>query len=164
MTTHAFTAAEDPVDSDDPPAATVPLPTGLADVIAVVSVMAALLLVYSIAASETSWADAMANHDLHNIDLAAVLGALILRRRPGHVIGWVLVAVGAFESVALLSGHTDSSGSLARPAWRIGWKACGCPASHVWSLRYLSCFPTAVCSRPGGARWRGTAWPRPSCS
>ncbi len=89
--------------SEDPSAATLSLPTGLAYAIAAFSVAAALALLSAIATSGSSWVDALANHDLHNVDLAAVLGALILRRTPGHVIGWLLVAVGAFESVAVLS-------------------------------------------------------------
>ena len=88
--------------SGDGPA-TLRLPNELAYAIAAFSVAASITLLLAIATSGASWSSALADHELHNIDLDAVLGALILRRRPGHVIGWLLVGVGAFESVAVLT-------------------------------------------------------------
>ncbi len=89
--------------SDERPPASLPLPNRLAYAIAGFSVVSALLLLSAIATSGASWLDALSNHDLHNIDLAAVLGAVILRRSPGHAIGWLLVTAGAFEAVTVLS-------------------------------------------------------------
>ncbi|TCK25341.1 sensor histidine kinase [Pseudonocardia endophytica] len=89
--------------SDERPAATLPLPNGLAYAVTALYVASALALLGSIAWSGASWGDALTAHQLHNVDLAAVLGVVILRRQPGHVIGWLLVAVGAFEWPLLLS-------------------------------------------------------------
>jgi signal transduction histidine kinase len=151
----ASQAAEHRLSSDELPPATLPLPNGLAYTIAAISVAGGLTLVSAIATSGASWADALANHDLHNIDLAAVLGALVLRRRPGHVIGWVLVSVGAFEAVAVLSRayrffglpHADAVDNQLAGFWVPG------AACLIIALPQL--FPDG---RLLSRRWRPLAW------
>ncbi|MBA3279033.1 MAG: GAF domain-containing protein, partial [Geodermatophilaceae bacterium] len=85
------------------PAATLPLPNGLAYAIAAVAVTGLLILPFAVIRSGSTLAAAAGNYELNNVALAAALGALILWRRPGHVIGWVLVAAGGLNALVQLS-------------------------------------------------------------
>lgn len=142
-------------DTDERAPATLPLPNGLAYAIATVSVAAGITLLVAIAISGISWADAMAKHDLHNIDLAAVLGALILRRRPGHVIGWVLVSVGAFESVAVLSRAYGFFGLPDADAVSNQLAGFWVPGAACLVIALPQLFPDG---RLLSRRWRPLAW------
>ncbi|MDQ4038001.1 MAG: hypothetical protein M3313_06560 [Actinomycetota bacterium] len=95
--------AADPIGADERPAGRLPLPNALAYVIAAIALITAVIQPFAVFAGRASLIDALANYDLHNVALAAVLGALILWRQPGHVIGWVLVAVGGVDTVVNLS-------------------------------------------------------------
>ncbi|MBA3368675.1 MAG: hypothetical protein H0T99_08435 [Geodermatophilaceae bacterium] len=81
------------------PAATLPWPNALAYVLAVIAVIAVLLVPYAIVAGGLSLTEAVEGYYLQSSVLFAVLRALILRRRPGHVIGWLLVGIGLFGTL-----------------------------------------------------------------
>ena len=97
---------QDPSETSDPresagerPAATLPWPNAPAYVLAVLAVIAVLLLPYAIVAGGLSLTEAVEGYYLQSSVLFAVLGALILQGRPGHVIGWLLVGIGMFLSL-----------------------------------------------------------------
>jgi len=81
------------------PAATLPLPNTLAYVVAVVAVAATVMVPFAVAASGKSMTEALVNYEFNTVAFGAVLGAVILRRRPGHVIGWVLVTAGGCDAL-----------------------------------------------------------------
>ncbi|MDQ3477389.1 MAG: hypothetical protein M3492_13970, partial [Actinomycetota bacterium] len=84
------------------PAATLPLPGWLATALAVVAVGTLVALPFALAAGGLSLTDAVDGYYVQTSVLFAVLGAVILAMRPGHVIGWVLVATGAFDTISRL--------------------------------------------------------------
>ncbi len=81
------------------------LPNRLAYVIAAVGVVSVLILPFALAASNLSLADALNGFYVHNFVLFGVLGAVIVWRRPGNRIGWLLVSVGAFNAVFTFGGE-----------------------------------------------------------
>ncbi|TCK25340.1 ATP-binding protein [Pseudonocardia endophytica] len=81
------------------PDATLPLPNALGYGVAVVAVAGVVVQGVAVAAGRASLAGALASFDLYTMAFAAVLGALILRQRPGHVIGWTLVGIGGVDAV-----------------------------------------------------------------
>ena len=84
--------------------ATLPLPNALAYVITWVAVLSTVGLPFALAAGDLSLADAVGDYYLQSSAFFAVLGSLILWRRRGHAIGWVLVAIGGFDSLTRLRG------------------------------------------------------------
>jgi len=81
------------------PAATLPLPGWLATGFAIASVATLLTLPFALSAGELSITEAVDGYYVQTSVLFAVLGAVILARRPGHVVGWILVATGAFDTI-----------------------------------------------------------------
>ncbi len=140
---------------DERPPARVPLPNGLAYAIAAVYVVSALVLLGAIAWSGESWSDALTAHKLHSIDLAAVLGAVILRRQPGHVIGWLLVGVGAFEWIVLLSRAYQFLGFPDGLAVENRFSGLFVPATGLLVVAIPQLFPDG---RLLSRRWRPLAW------
>ena len=74
-----------------------PLPNGLAYGTAVLAVVATVLLPFAFAAGDLSFDEVMSGYYAQSAALFSVLGSLILWRRPGHLIGWTLVAIGGFD-------------------------------------------------------------------
>jgi len=83
---------------DERPEATVPLPNGLAYAVAIVALVVAVIQPFAVLAKGLTLAEAVDDFFLQNAFAFAVLGSLILSRRPGHVIGWLLVAVGGTDA------------------------------------------------------------------
>ncbi|MDQ4038000.1 MAG: hypothetical protein M3313_06555 [Actinomycetota bacterium] len=90
---------EPPLDSAERPEATLPLPNALAYAIAGFAVVVTVIVPFAIAEFGMSLTEAVAGYYIHTGVLFGVLGALILWRRPGHVLGWLLVAVGGVDAL-----------------------------------------------------------------
>lgn len=137
------------------PAATVPLPNPLAYAIAAVAVTAAVILPFALAAGGVSWNDALTNYELNNVAVAAVLGALILWRRPGHVIGWLLIAAGGCDALVHLSSEYRlfglPSGVTVENAFNWLWVA----TQACLGIVLPQLFPTG---RLLSRRWRPLLW------
>ena len=143
------------------PAATLPWPNAPAYVLAVIGVIAVLLVPYAIVAGGLSLTEAVEGYYLQSSVLFAVLGALILRRRPGHVIGWLLVGIGLFgtlvhfSDVYVLLGLADlprlPSLTTLQPV--VGWLWVPSAAGIVIALPQV--FPDGRLLSP---RWRPLAW------
>nr|MDQ3579797.1 hypothetical protein [Actinomycetota bacterium] len=154
-------SAEPPTSAGERPAATLPLPNALAYAIAAVAVIAALILPFAVVASGESLTHALANYHLNNMAHVAVLGALILWRRPGHAIGWLLIAVGGIDALATLAreyrlfGPAESSGlpSGVVVEGLLNWLWVPTQAGLVIALPQL--FPDG---RLLSRRWRPLAW------
>ena len=84
------------------PDATLPLPGWLATGLAIASVATLLTLPFALSAGGLSLTEAVDGYYVQTSVLFAVLGAVILAKRPGHVIGWILVATGAFDTITRL--------------------------------------------------------------
>ena len=140
---------------DERPPATVRLPNWLAYAITAVYLVSALVLLGAVAWSGTSWSDALTAHELHSIDLAAVLGVVILRRQPGHVIGWLLVGVGAFEWIVLLSRAYRILGFPDGLAVENRFSGLFVPATGLLVVAIPQLFPDG---RLLSRRWRPLAW------
>ena len=89
----------------------------------------------------------------------ATLGALIVSRRPGNVIGWIFLVTGAGASVQLLSGQYATV-ALRSQTWPGGataaWLSTLAQFSIVFSTLFLIfLFPTG---RLPSSRWRPVAW------
>jgi len=89
----------------------------------------------------------------------ATLGALIVSRRPGNVIGWIFLVTGAGASVQLLSGQYATV-ALRSQTWPGGataaWISTLAQSSIVFSTLFLIfLFPTG---RLPSSRWRPVAW------
>ncbi len=92
--------ASDPtVRSAERPEATLPLPNALAYAIAAIAVLITILVPFAIVAGDLSLDVAVGDYFIHTAFLFAVLGAVILWRRPGHVLGWLLVAEGGLDAL-----------------------------------------------------------------
>ena len=89
----------------------------------------------------------------------ATLGALIVSRRPGNVIGWIFLVTGAGASVQLLSGQYATV-ALRSQTWPGGataaWISTLAQSSIVFSTLFLIfLFPTGKLPSP---LWRPVAW------
>ena len=89
----------------------------------------------------------------------ATLGALIVSRRSGNVIGWIFLVTGAGASVQLLSGQYATV-TLHSQTWPGGataaWLSTLAQSSIVLSTLFLILlFPTGRLPSP---RWRPVAW------
>lgn len=154
-------AAEKVGSAAERPAATLPLPNALAYAITAVAVIAALILPFAVVANGESLTQALANYHLNNVAHVAVLGALILWRRPGHAIGWLLIAVGGIDALATLAreyrlfGPGESSGlpSGAAVEGLLIWLWVPTQAGLAIALPQL--FPDG---RLLSRRWRPLAW------
>lgn len=144
-----------PAVAPERPDATLPLPTSLAYGLTGFYLVGVAVLLVSIALSDTSWETALIAHQLHNVDLAAVLGVLVLRRRPGHVIGWVLVGIGAFESLCLYSRAWHFLGLPAGAVVEDTFSGFFVPASSLLLIALPQLFPDG---RLLSRRWRPLAW------
>ncbi|MCW2632525.1 MAG: Two component signal transduction histidine kinase, partial [Pseudonocardia sp.] len=147
------------VSSAERPAATLGLPNGLAYGMAVAAVAALVILPFALAARGLSLGQAVDGYYLNTTIGFAVLGALILRRHPGHVIGWVLVATGGFDTLVRFSNEYVFFGLGDRPGFPssdtvtalFAWMWVPTVAGTVIALPQL--FPDG---RLLGPRWR---WP-----
>ena len=136
------------------------LPNGLAYVIAAFAVMSVLLLPFAVAESDLSMSDVMNGFYVHSFVLFAVLGAVIVWRRPGHGIGWLLVLVGAFNAMATTSNEYLLFGLAERPGYPsdelvyvlLGWAWVPATAGIAMALPLL--FPNGRLLSP---RWRPLA-------
>lgn len=86
----------------EPPAATLPLPGWLAPAFAILAIATLAALPFALSVGGLSLTDAVDGYYIQTSVLFAVLGAVILARRPGHVVGWILVATGAFDTITRL--------------------------------------------------------------
>jgi len=152
----------DPRESaDERPAATLPWPNALAYVLAVLAVIAVLLLPFALVAGGLSLTEAVEGYYLQSSVLFAVLGALILRRRPGHVIGWLLVGIGMFGTLLHFGDEYQFFGLGDLPGFPsfttvkplIVWMWVPSAAGIVIALPQL--FPDGLLLSP---RWRPLAW------
>lgn len=89
----------------------------------------------------------------------ATLGALIVSRRPGNVIGWIFLVAGVGASVQLLCGQyaTVALHSETAPGGAVAaWLSTLAQTSIVFSTLFLILlFPTGRLPSP---RWRSVAW------
>ena len=97
------TYAESSTSTGERPAATLPLPNALAYTIAAVAFVVAVIQPFAVVSQGLSMGEAVEGFLLQNGVFFALLGALILQRRPGHVIGWLLVVVGGLDAMTHLS-------------------------------------------------------------
>ncbi len=121
-------AVADVVAADAPAAdrgpVTLPLPNAPAYVIAALALSAAISLPVAVVASGASLGDAWNKLDLHNLALGTALGALILWKRPGHVIGWLLVLAGTFDFLVVAAAtyrYIDPDGTGGFPGGNAVW-------------------------------------------
>ncbi|MDQ4037498.1 MAG: sensor histidine kinase, partial [Actinomycetota bacterium] len=84
------------------PAATLPLPGWLAPACAIAVVATFTAYPFALGAGGLSLVEAVNGFHLHSTGLCAVLGAVILAKRPGHMIGWILVASGLLDTIPRL--------------------------------------------------------------
>jgi signal transduction histidine kinase len=136
------------------------LPNGLAYVIAAFAVVSVLLLPFAVAESGLSMSEVMNGFFVHSFVLFAVLGAVIVWRRPGHGVGWLLVLVGAFNAMATTSNEYLLFGLAERPGFPsdelvyvfLGWAWVPATAGIAMALPLL--FPDGRLLSP---RWRPLA-------
>lgn len=142
------------------PAATLPLPNVVAYVIAAASVITTLLLPFALG-GELSLTEAVEGYYVETAALFGALGALILRRRPGHVIGWILIAIAGFDTLTRVGDLYTLFGLADLPDFpapatverALGWAWVPTVAGVVVALPQL--FPDGrVLSR----RWRPLLW------
>ncbi|MDQ3708949.1 MAG: histidine kinase, partial [Actinomycetota bacterium] len=81
------------------PDATLRLPGWLAIACAIAAVATLVALPFALAAGGLSVTEAVDGYYVQTSVLFAVLGAVILAQRPGHVVGWILVATGALDTI-----------------------------------------------------------------
>ncbi|MGI8954655.1 MAG: hypothetical protein ACR2FL_08810, partial [Nocardioidaceae bacterium] len=91
------TYAESSTSTGERPAATLPLPNALAYAIAAVAFVVAVIQPFAVLDQGLSLSEVVDGFLLQNAVAFAVLGALIVWRRPGHAIGWLLVFVGGLD-------------------------------------------------------------------
>jgi len=84
------------------PSATLALPGWLAPAFAILAIATLAALPFGLSAGGLSLTEAVDGYYVQTSVLFAVLGAVILAKRPGHVVGWILVATGAFDTITRL--------------------------------------------------------------
>ncbi|MDQ3715090.1 MAG: hypothetical protein M3381_03480, partial [Actinomycetota bacterium] len=151
-----------PVDRPgDRPAATLPLPNGLAYAVAVLAFIVASIQPFAVLNKGLSLDEAVDGFFLQNGVPFAILGALILWRRPGHAIGWLLVLTGGLDAFTHIGDEyelfelSELSGfpSVATVEAIIGWFWVPVVALIAMALPQL--FPDG---RLLSRRWRPVAW------
>ena len=80
----------------------IPLPNQLAYAVAALSLAATAALPFAFDAADLSFEEIVAGYYVQSASLFAVLGALIVWRRRGNAIGWILVAIGFFDLLTRL--------------------------------------------------------------
>ncbi|MEP7021918.1 MAG: sensor histidine kinase [Pseudonocardiales bacterium] len=155
-------AQEGPGVGAELPAATLPLPNALAYVIAAVEVLAVVTLPFAVTLSGASLLDAWSNFDLHTQVMSPVLGALILRARPGHRIGWLLVLAGGFDSFVVAAADyrylSPDAGVAGLPSGNAVWDTL----NFTWVLSAMCLLIVLPQLFPDGRllsrRWRPLLW------
>ncbi len=142
------------------PDATLRLPTALGYALAAVALAGAMVQPFALATAGRGLAEAAQGYELQTTVLFGLLGAVILHRRPGHVIGWVLVGIGGFGAVVQAGGQYALLGLDALP----GFPSAGSvdrltewawvPAAAGMTIALPLLFPTG---RLLSRRWRGIA-------
>nr|MDQ3578892.1 hypothetical protein [Actinomycetota bacterium] len=145
----------------DRPEATLPLPNGLAYAVAALAFVVAVIQPFAVLAKGLTLTEAVDGFFLQNAVAFALLGALILRRRPGHVIGWLLILVGGLDAFTHIGDEYELfelsglSGFPSVPTVEaiIGWLWVPVVALIAMALPQL--FPDGRLLSP---RWRPIAW------
>ncbi len=136
------------------------LPSSLAYVVAGLAVLSVLLLPFALSVSDITATEALNDFYVHSFVLFAVLGAVIVWRRPGHGIGWLLVFIGAFNAVFGFSSEYRLFGFHEQPGFPSeelvyavsGWTWVPATSGVVMALPLL--FPDG---RLPSRRWRPLA-------
>jgi len=154
-------AAYGPPEAGERPAATLSLPNRLAYALVAFEVLAVAILPFAVVAGGSPLVDAWTRLDLHNVAFAAVLGALILWRRPGHVIGWLLVAAGGFDSLVISGAgyrYYRPEGFPGLPSGNAVWETL----NFTWVLSAATLLVVLPQLFPEGRvlsrRWRPLLW------
>jgi signal transduction histidine kinase len=139
---------------------TVPLPNAFAYGIAILAVAATIMLPFAFAAGELSLDEVVAGYYAQSAALFAVLGSLILWRRPGHAVGWILVGIGGFDLLTRipdlyeLFGLAERAGFPSLPVIELlAWAWVPTVGGIIIGLPQL--FPDGRLLTP---RWRPLAW------
>ncbi|MDQ3577734.1 MAG: hypothetical protein M3443_09090 [Actinomycetota bacterium] len=151
--------ADDPAPARSP--ATLPLPNALAYAIAVLALIVAVIQPFAVLAKGLTLAEAVDGFFLQNGVAFALLGALILRRRPGHVIGWLLIFAGGLDALTHVGDEyelfelNEAPGfpSVAGVEAVIGW--FWVPTVAMIGMALPQLFPDG---RLLSRRWRPLAW------
>jgi len=138
-----------------------PLPNALAYGIAVVAFVVAVLQPFAVLDKGLTLAEAVDGFFLQNAVAFAVLGALILWRRPGNLIGWLLVAVGGLDACTHIGDEYELFELGNRPGFPsvtaveavIGW--LWVPTVALIGMALPQLFPDG---RLLSRRWRALAW------
>ncbi|MEJ7772057.1 MAG: GAF domain-containing protein, partial [Geodermatophilaceae bacterium] len=146
---------------DERPEATVPLPNGLAYAVATVALVVAVIQPFAVLAKGLTLAEAVDDFFLQNGFAFAVLGSLILSRRPGHVIGWLLVAVGGTDAFTHIGDEYELFELGSQPGFPavtaveavIGW--LWVPTVALIGIALPQLFPNG---RLLSRRWQPLAW------
>ena len=80
----------------------IPLPNQLAYAVAALSLAATVALPFAFDAGDLSFEEIVGGYYVQSAALFAVLGSLIIWRRRGNTIGWILVAIGFFDLLSRL--------------------------------------------------------------
>ncbi|MGI9085728.1 MAG: ATP-binding protein [Aeromicrobium sp.] len=154
------TSERGPLRADERLPVTLPLPNWVAYAIAGVSVASTVMLPFALASGDLSLTEAVGGYYLLSAALFAVLGALILWRRPGHAVGWILVGIGGCDTVTRLVDEYE----LFRLADRAGFPALATVelASWTWVPLIAGIMIWLPLLFPDGRllsrRWRPLAW------
>ena len=142
------------------PELVLPLPNSLAYVIAVLSVAATAMLPFAFAAGDLSLEEVVGGYYIQSAALFAVLGSLILWRRPGHGVGWILVGIGGFDLMTRIPDLYelfDLAGRAGFPSLPViellAWAWVPTVGGIIIGLPQL--FPDGRVLTP---RWRPLAW------